>query len=265
MSDGKLVRNRILQALVEAFEPLEHVHAFYEGGAAAFNRVDEWSDIDVYIVVDDDKVEDTFLVFEKTLKSLSPIKQKYRLPQPPYPGVYQAFYRLEDASDFLLLDLAVLQATSSDKFLEPEIHGNVVFHFNRSRDVCCTPIDKDALTRKIIERLPKLKARFDMFNCFVQKEINRGNSLEALDLYHILALGSLVEALRIKHNPFHYDFKMRYVHYELPPKIVQRLERLSFVKDSEDLRRKYRKVTQWFYKVISEIDEKSVKRLISKA
>ena len=32
--------------------------------------------------------------------------------------------------------------------------------------------------------------------------------------------------LGIKHNPFHYDFKMRYVHYELPPKMIEKLEHL---------------------------------------
>lgn len=265
MNIGKLTRDRILQALVGVFKPLDYVHAFYEGGAAAFDRVDEWSDIDVYIVVDDEKVEETFLVFEKALKSLSPIKQKYKLPQPPYPGVYQAFYRLENTSDFLLLDLAVLQSTSPDKFLEPEIHGNVVFYFNRSKEVRCAPLDKDALVRKIMERIARLKARFDMFNCFVQKEINRGNHLEALDLYHMLTLASLVEALRMRHNPVHYDFKMRYVYCELPQRTVQRLERLSFVKNSKDLQKKYREAIDWFHKVTSEIEEKNVERLVGKA
>jgi len=36
----KLARNVIIQTLVEALKPLDYVHAFYEGGAAAFNRVD---------------------------------------------------------------------------------------------------------------------------------------------------------------------------------------------------------------------------------
>ena len=243
---------------------MRFAQAFYEGGAAAFDRVDRWSDIDVYIVVDDDKVEEAFHVFEETLASLSPIRQKYRLPQPPYPGVYQAFYRLNEASEYLLLDLAVLQVTSPDKFLEPEIHGNVIFHFNKSGKLHPASLDRNALARKILERIPRLKARVDMFNCFVQKEINRGNFLEALDLYHVLTLGSLVEVLRIQHHPVHYDFKTRYLHYELPPKTVQRLERLSFVKDRKDLQRKYREATLLFYKLISEIDEKNVRILIGK-
>jgi predicted nucleotidyltransferase len=262
MNRKRLTRAQIIQALVNAFKPLDYTHAFYEGGAAAFNRVDEWSDIDLYLVVDDDKVDEAFLAFEKTLKSLSAMKQKYEIPHSPFPGVYQAFYRLEDTSEYLPIDLAVLTLSSPDKFLEPEIHGKVVFHFNKPDKVRCSPLDKSALTKKVLERLERLKARFAMFNNFVQKEINRKNYLEALDLYHLLTLATLVEALRMKHNPVHYDFKMRYVHYELPQDVVQRLEDLYFVKNKEDLQKKYREAVEWFHKLVSAIDEENVERLI---
>ncbi len=262
MTKKRLTREEIIQALVNAFKPLDYVHAFYEGGAAAFNRVDEWSDIDLYLVVDDDKVDETFLAFEMTLKSLSAMKQKYEIPQSPFPGVYQAFYRLEDTNDYLPIDLAVLKLSSPDKFLEPEIHGEVVFFFNKLDKVRCSPLDKNALTRKILERLERLQARFAMFNNFVQKELNRKNYLEALDLYHHLTLASLVEALRIQHNPVHYDFRMRYVHYELPQDVVQKLQDLFFVNSNEDLQKKYREAIEWFHTLMSTLDEENVERLI---
>jgi hypothetical protein len=91
-----------------------------------------------------------------------------------------------------------------------------------------------------------------MFNIFVQKEINRGNYLEALVLYHSITLGSVVDVLRIKYNPFHHDFKTRYVQYELPEQIAGRLERLYFVKDGKDLLDKYREATKWFNEITTE-------------
>src|SRR4030042_2233861 len=215
-NETKLTHDKVIRALTDALRPLNFVHAFYEGGAVAFNRVDDWSDIDAYVVVDDDKVNDAFLAVEKALKSLSQIKQKYDVPQSGWSGIFQAFYKLKDASDYLIIDLAVLQLSCPDKLLEPEIHGNNVFHFNKHNVVRTPHLDKKAFTEKLLARLERLQARFDMFNGFVQKEINRDNSLEAIDLYNNLILGMLVEALRIKHNPVHYDFKMRYVHYELP-------------------------------------------------
>ena len=77
-------------------------------------------------------------------------------------------------------------------------------------------LDKEELAKSLQQKSARLIERFAMFNVFVQKEINRGNYLEALVLYYNLTLGSVVDLLRIKHSPFHYDFKTRYVQYELP-------------------------------------------------
>jgi len=259
---AKLIRKQIIKALVEALKPLDYVHTFYEGGAAAFNRVDEWSDLDLYLVVDDEKVNETFLIVEKTLKSLSPIKQKIDLPQTPWPGVSQAFYRLKDANEYLIIDLCVLQLSSSEKFLEPEIHGNVVFYFNKSGKVKPPQLDREALVKKVHERLDRLQARFDMFNNFVQKEINRGHYLEAIGLYHGFTFATLVEVLRIKHSPIHYNFKMEYLHYELPSETIKKLEHLYFVKDKKDLQEKYRKAIKWFNRTMQEINQKEIEKLI---
>jgi len=259
---AKLTRKPIIEALIEALKPLDYVHAFYEGGAAAFNRVDEWSDLDLYLVVDDEKVNETFLIVERTLKLLSPIKQKIDLPQTAWSGVSQAFYRLKDANKYLIIDLCVLKLSSSEKFLEPEIHGNVVFYFNKSSKVKPPSLDRDAFVRKLNERMERLQARFDMFNNFIQKEINRGHLLEAVDMYHGLTLATLVEALRIKHNPIHYNFKMEYLHYELPSDVIGKLEHLCFVKDAKDLQEKYREAIKWFHKTMSEINKEEMERLI---
>ena len=250
----KLTRGTIIQTLVNALEPLGFVYAFWEGGAAAFNRVDEWSDIDLYLVVDDKKVDETFLAVEKALISLSPIEQKYEVLHPPSLGLSQTFYRLQGTSEYLLIDLAVLRSRSPDKFLEPEIHGNAIFYFNKSIKLKPPPLDKNAYVRKLQERLERLKARFTMFNSFVQKEINRGNHLEALDFYNAYTIAILVAALRIRYNPFHHNFRMHYIHYELPSEIITKLEHLCFVRDEKDLQEKYNEATYWLHEIMSEID-----------
>jgi len=265
MNENRLTRDSIIQTLVNALESLDYAHAFWEGGAAALNRIDEWSDIDLYLVVDDKKVDETFLAVEKALKLLSPIKQKYDVVHPPESGLFQAFYKLEDTSEYLVIDLAVLALSSPDKFLEPEIHGNAVFYFNKSDKVKASPLDKKLLIGKLLKRLERLRARFDMFNSFVQKEINRGNYLEAMDFYRVLTLASLVEALRMKYSPLHHDFRIRYIHYEIPSEEIKKLKRLFFVKDEKGLQEKYHEGTKWFHKIVSEINRKEVERLIRKS
>ena len=248
----KLTRETVIKTIVEFMKQLEYVHALYEGGAVAFNRIDEWSDIDLYIVVDDEKVNETFAAVEIALESLSPIKHKYSVIKLPWPSVSQVFYRLEQTSEYLLIDLAVIKLSSPEKFLEPHIHGNVVFYINKSDKVRVPIMDKEALTENLKQKLARLRDRFTIFNINVQKEINRGNYLEALILYNSITLGSVVDALRIKYHPFHHDFKTRYVQYELPEQIVRELQRLYFVKDITDLMKKYQEGTRWFYEIVND-------------
>jgi len=247
----KVTRNTVIETLIRALKPLDYAHALYEGGAIAFNRLDEWSDVDLYLVVDDDKVDHAFLATEKALKTLSPIKQKYEVKQLPWPGVSQAFYKLEGASEYLLIDFAVLKLSTPEKFLEPEIHGKAVFYFNKSDRIKVASLDRDCLSKTLQEKLTWIRDRFAMFNIFVQKEINRGNYIEALSLYHSLILGSIADALRIRYSPFHHDFKTRYIQYELPKEIIKRLENLYFVRDREDLEKKYGEATEWFKEMMA--------------
>jgi predicted nucleotidyltransferase len=249
----KLTRETIIRTIVDFMKQLEYVHALYEGGAIAFNRIDKWSDIDLYIVVDDEKINETFDAVEIALKSLAPIKHNYNVPKLPWPSVSQAFYRLEQTSEYLLIDLAVIKLSSPEKFLEPHIHGEVVFHFNKSDEIKVPIINKEELNENLKHILAQLRDRFAIFNINVQKEINRGNYLEALILYNNITLGSVVNALRMKYNPFHHDFKTRYVQYELPERITRELQRLYFVRDITDLVKKYQEGTRWFYELVKEL------------
>lgn len=254
----------IIEEITQALNSLSYVHAFYEGGAAAFNRLDEWSDIDLYVIVDDNKATETFDVIERALMSLSRIIQKYDVPQTQWKNVSQAFYRLDNTSEYLIIDLAVLETGAEEKFLDPSIHGKAVFYFKRNEKITIPRLDVQSFADRVHKRIERLKARFDMFNIFVQKEINRGNFIEAVDLYYNLTLSSLIEALRIKFNPLHYDFRTRYVYYEFPKTAIQELEQLYAIKNREDLQKKYVRATAWFAETITTINkEETEKQLLA--
>ena len=247
-------REEIVRTIVDALEPLDYVYALWEGGAVAFDRVDEWSDIDICVDAEDDRVKDAFPVVERALRSLAPIEQKYDVPAPSLGDYVQAFYRLEGTSRFMLIDFAVFRHSAEDKLLEPEIHGNSRFHFNKNNTIVIPHLDRSQLSDKLRKRLVQIQQRLEVFGCFVEKELNRRNDIEALDLYHRLVLGSLVEVLRIKYRPVRYDFKTRYVRYDLPKEVTQRLTDLYFVGDAGDIRNKSETAWQWFHEVIDEID-----------
>jgi hypothetical protein len=247
-------RDSIVEALVEAIQPLDYVYALWEGGAVAFDRVDEWSDIDICVDAEDERVRDVFPVAERALESLAPIELKYDMPSPSLGEYVQAFYRLKGTSECLLIDLAIFKHSAPDKLLESEIHGNSRFHFNKNDAVVIPSLDRSKFMDKIRARLEQIQQRLETFGCFVAKEINRGSHIEALGFYHRLTLGALVEVLRIRHKPVRFEFGTRYVYHDLPGGVVKRMEELYFVKDAADLRAKVRLAEQWFTEAVKEID-----------
>jgi len=248
-----VTRASIIRALTTELQPLPYVHAFWEAGAAAFDRVDAWSDIDLYIVVDDTAVPATFRVVEETLSTLSPIRLTHEVSWPSTSGIQQKFYHLQGTSEYLLVDLAVMTLSSPNKDLEREIHGEAAFLFNKGGVVQIPPLDAERFAQSLVERRQRLRERMELFGPFVQKELLRGHPLEALESYRGIVLQGLVEALRMRYGPHHYNFRMRYVYQELPPDVIHRLEDLAFVKDPDDLAGKCKKALAWFNEALREV------------
>ncbi len=266
MPDAALLgRQEILDALTSALEPLPFVDAMWEGGAAAFDRLDKWSDIDLYVVAADDRVAETFRAIEETLARLSPIQRKYEPTWPPESGIAQAFYRLKRASEYLLVDLAVLKRSAPDQFLEPELHGQARFSFNKGGAVRAPPLDVEAFTAKVLERRDRLLLRMDLFGPFLSKELHRRNWLGALDAYEKIFLESLAQALRMRYAPVHYGFSVRYAVYDLPPEAVRRLQDLSYVRSPDELEEKSRIAADWFRETMAVVTAERVRAQVRDA
>lgn len=247
-----LTRTEITTAIRNTLEPLPYIHALWEGGAAAFNRVDEWSDIDLQIDVDDDHADEVIPLVDQTLASLSPIEIRFVMPPSGFQLHAQVFYWLREAGPFLLADVAVIKHSSSHKYNEPEIHGHAVVHFDKSGVMATPPINRADWDKQLAARLETLRVMFPLFQSLTLKEINRGNSIEAVAFYNGYTLRPLVELLRIKHAPFHYNFHTRYIHYELPPEIVTKLQDLFYPANLADLAAKRAQAEQWFNEALAE-------------
>ncbi|MBI5001198.1 MAG: nucleotidyltransferase domain-containing protein [Euryarchaeota archaeon] len=257
-------RAAVLKAVVGAMSPLKSALAAWEQGAASFGRVDEWSDIDLCVIAGDKGAEPIFRAVENALAKEYGIARKFRLPEPTWHGHSQCFYALKGASPFLFVDMAVMKRSRKDRFLEYSIHGPPKVLFDKLRLVRDdTPKVLD-FAKKIEGRLQFLKNTFEMFQVEVMKELNRGNDIEALAFYNGMTLRPLVEALRIKHCPWRYNFHTRYVYYDLPKPIVKRLHGFAYVADAKALGRKRAEAEKWFWQVVNEIDMRDVKNLLSK-
>jgi len=248
-----LDRKQIVDVLRATLEPLPFVEALAEGGAAAWGRIDAWSDIDLNVFIEEGKFDETFHAVEDALRAVSPINHTFVAHWPSEAGMQQKYYRLERASPFLQVDLAVLSRSATERYLEPEIHGENVVYFDKTGVTKVPPLDRVEFDRKLRERLASLKDQTEMFHVFVEKEMNRGNWIEAWANYRAYVVGPLTEVLRMKYGPLHHAFRTRYVHYELPREVVERLEGLLYVRDADELRKKYAEGLRWFREVAAEV------------
>lgn len=110
-------RDRITGALCHALQPLTSVLAGWEGGSAAFDAVDEYSDIDLNFLVEDSvSIDGLYAIAERAIADISPITASHFEP----PGRY---YKLKDGGEFLLVDLCFIRAGAPDYCLDVERHG----------------------------------------------------------------------------------------------------------------------------------------------
>ncbi len=260
---SNISREKIITALVTTLRPLDFVYAMWEMGAASFDRVDEWSDIDLIIVVEDEQVEDTFIAMEKIFEKNPGFKLQYRLPESTWHGHSQVFWLLKDASPFLMLDMVVMKRSAENKFLQFRIHGEPVVHFDKCGIVKDDPVDVDALLTQLKGRVESLKVNFALFQTLTTKELNRGNYIEAMGFFLAYTVRPLISILRLKHYPYHHNFYFRYIHYELPKDIVERLQKFYFVSVPEDLWKLRDEAESWFKEEVETINWDSVQKQLS--
>lgn len=253
MSGKSLGRQEIVNAVADALRPLDYIYTLWQGGAIAFNRVDQWSDIDFMVIADRESIPKVFEAAEAAIKKLTEFDLIFDVPQPTSHGFYQKFYRLKNASPFLLIDFAVGDLEKPDKFLEPEIHGNPIVHFDKKNIIASQPLNDEKFKQNMQVALDRIKNRFDMFQLFFDKEYNRGNYMDAFDFYYNFAIAGLLAVLRMKYSPYHYTFRSKYANYDLPLEMVKKLEEFYFIKSPEDMKEKYRQAREWFAEAATEI------------
>lgn len=233
------MREKIIETIVAVLEPLDFVLALWQGGSAAHGYTDEWSDIDIEVIVENNSVEETFNIVEKSLKTISEISFKYRIPEPTWHGHSQCFYQLKEVSPFLAIDFAVIKRSSPIDFLEVERHGNPVVAFDKANLVIPINLSLSEHFSKMKQRLDTLKIMFYFRQTFVKKEINRGHFAEAIVRYHNYTLNPLVELLGMIYRPYRYDFMLlKYFNRDFPSEVVARVEPLYCVVDLADLAEK---------------------------
>jgi predicted nucleotidyltransferase len=93
--------------LLSALEPCDWIRTVWEGGSAATGRLDRFSDLDLVMVVEDERVPSAFTLIEEKLKEGYGIRRTVVVPEPAWHGHSQRFYFIEGAPALFYIDLLV--------------------------------------------------------------------------------------------------------------------------------------------------------------
>ena len=244
-------RAQLIDVLQQALQALDAVDAAWEGGSAAFDSEDALSDVDVVAVVADDALDATFARVESALEGLSPVTLRHDMTGTA--GYAQKFYRLRDAGEFLVVDLALVRRSDPLLFREVELHGLGRTWFDRRGILVESHLDVADDAAQAAARVPALASAFAMFQHLVTKERLRGRGVDALVFYQAMTLRPLVEAIRLLHGPERRVFGLRYLMRDLPARACSRLESLAFVRDLDDLALKHEEARIWFDRCIARL------------
>jgi len=249
------MRQRILETVIATLEPEDFVLALWQGGSAAHGYTDEWSDIDIQVIVEDDRVQETFDILEESLNTLCEVRLKWRVPEPTWHGHSQCFYQLEGTSPFLFIDFVVLKQSHPNYFLEVERHGKVAIAFDKANLLVPPPFNRSEHFSRMQERFVTLRKTFDFFQILVKKEINRGHLVAAISNYHAYTLQPLVELMGMVYRPDRYDFKTKYFYRDFPTVVVARVEPLYCVMNLADLTLKQQRAELFFAETLPRVEE----------
>ena len=183
---------------------------------------------------------------ESALETVSPIVACHT----PLQGRY---YKLKDASEFLLVDLVFLRVGDPDRHLETERHGENVPLFDKGHWLRPTPVDEGALAGQRARRLRELQTWFPMSQVFVRKAMLRGQDVEAVNAFWACTLKPLADLLRMRYCPARWDFGVRYLDRDLPADVYDQVRDLALVSDLSDLERKLAAATAWGTALLSEL------------
>lgn len=209
-------RQRMIDAIAGALEPRAWARAAWLSGSDATGRTDAWSDIDIQVLVEDDRVDDALETVRGALAALSPIAHRHRLPEPTWHGHAQEFLSLRDADPCHFVDLVVMRRSRGGRLLETERHGTALVLFDKHGDVRPEPFDRAAHDAKVEARVAELRQTFFLFQNLTTKAVRRGDVADAVQRFHAFTVRPLVELLRMRHCPDRFDFGLRYLDRDLP-------------------------------------------------
>ncbi|MBN2541230.1 hypothetical protein JXI42_00030 [bacterium] len=246
-------REQFNENLKELLYTNKKILASWEGGSAATGYLDEFSDLDLCMVCDDDAVEEVIVYLEEYLEKNYGIRHRFRMPEPVWHGHSQCFYILDKTPPLFYLDVVFMKLSSGNKLLEPDRHGNAVVWFDKANALKISPTPEAEIEKKGKLYYSLARDMFDLIAIEARKQILRGNKIDAFIDHNMLVARFLAYLLNLKYRPAKYDFGLRYANREYPAEVVAFLEDVMIGLNFDELETKMQLVERKFYELLEEL------------
>ncbi len=246
-------REEICQEMKELFFEHEDIIAVWEGGSAATGYLDQYSDLDLGIVVDDDKIEEMFAYLDAYLERTFGIIRKFRVPEPTWHGMSQTYYQVDQVPELFYIDIALIKRTLTAKFTESDRHGNSVIWFEKEKMVDPTPTPAEEVLAKG-KKFYKMVTVSDFIAILeVKKAIARNLYTEAFPAYYQFIARNLGIMFNLKHRPCKVDFGTRYAYRDYSPEDYAYLTDCMKVGSIDEMSVKFQTAEKVYLKIKEEL------------
>lgn len=232
------MQETITKYLQKYLEPRDDVYAFWIEGSGPQGYGDEFSDIDLWLSVDDNKKFSIYDDIEQILKEIAPIDFRYVVKKSGDLG--QNVYHLQGMSEFFTIDINT-QGISREAYLVKGIDDAKII-FDKQNVVKFK--EREAPKYQIDAKREKLRGFYKQMRPNVIKNIRRDKKLEALYYYHLI-LRYATKFLRIKYGWYEKtDFDLKHIYRDIPVEEINQLEQFYDVR-AIDIERTLPDIEKW--------------------
>jgi len=251
-----ITREQIIELLTDKLKPLPWCYTFWLEGADANGTLDEYSDIDFWLDVEDANEEDAYQAVENALSELSEIDYKY-VTKHGHPKIRQRIYHLKDSSNYLLIDFCwQLHSRNPDdcKYIKGSKVESAKVIFDKVSLIQFVDSNPAEYPKQYENQLAEGKYRYTQ-HARVEKYIRRGRFLEAWAYYNRYVLEPLIDLLRAIYTPANTDYYLIHISHHIPKEELKRLEYFAQNATLADLDKKIPEAELWYTELTKELEE----------
>jgi len=224
----------IVDELKELLENDPNTHAMWIAGSIAEGFADGLSDVDLWVDVSDGKDQELYSAIESFLETKGELDVKLgRSLEQPYT---HRVYHIKDTNPYHFVEFTL--HTHSHKHDFSQGNRKIKILFDKDGTIP-TDIPEEVIDPK--ERQARKQSLIDKIEvgyASVEKEIIRGQFMDAMHNYEFWLVTPIIEIVRIKHAPLKTSYGLKHGSHHLPKEAQDEIQSLYTIKSLDDFRNK---------------------------